>query len=337
MERKPPTFTVLLDANVWIEERMLKSALGSALLYALAGAKATLALPEIVEREGNQVMPDLARRAVHNIRRDITLLTHLSGREMNVSGPTPKAISDGMSARWQQLSGSIERIAFTFEQASAALSRIISKTAPCGENNEQFRDCCIWEAGLSLAETRMLHLVSADHAFYDGRKYANGLAKALRAEVERRDVQLFLHPTVQELLSALGNTVVSIDERAIATSIIESVSSDARAIASEKGPFELGRALAAQIKGYATPKEALVAVSFELYFELDRVGSTGPFGEDEKALLTLKGDCDFDPNRNAVSAIEVKSWSQRIGHSWGSAHYFSETRDDQKFDQPSVS
>lgn len=32
MEKKPPPFTVLLDANVWIEERLLRSSLGSALL-----------------------------------------------------------------------------------------------------------------------------------------------------------------------------------------------------------------------------------------------------------------------------------------------------------------
>lgn len=209
--------------------------------YAIVGAKATLALPEIVEREVDRVMPELARRAVQNIRRDMTLLNQLSGSQMTVSAPSPKAVSDGVAARWKQLSGSMERIPFTFEQAKTALSRIIDKTPPCGENNEQFRDCCIWEAGLSLADDRTVHLVTSDHAFYDGRKHANGLAKALRSEVERRGVEVIIHPTVQELLTALGDTVVAIDEHAIGVSIAESVTPSARAIATERGSFELGR------------------------------------------------------------------------------------------------
>jgi hypothetical protein len=321
MEKKPPPFSVLLDANVWIEERLLRSSLGGALLYAIVGAKATLALPEIVEREVDRVLPELARRAVQSIRRDMTLLNQLSGRQMTVSVPSSKAVGDGVAARWKQLSGSMERIPFTFEQAKTALSRIIDKAPPCGENNEQFRDCCIWEAALSLADDRKVHLVTLDHAFYDGRKHVNGLAKALRGEVERHGVEVIIHPTVQELLTALGDTVVAIDEQAIGVAIVESVTPSARTIATERGPFELGRALAGRIN--ATPKEALIAVSFDLYFELNRVGPAGVTGEDEKALLTLRGECDFDPNKNAVSGVEIKGWSQRIGHSWGSAMHFS--------------
>jgi hypothetical protein len=92
------------------------------------------------------------------------------------------------------------------------------------------------------------------------------LAKVLRAEVERRGVEFIIHPTVQELLTSLGDTVVAIDEQTIGVSIVESVTPSARVIVTERGPFELGRALAGRINGYATPKEALIAVFFDLYF-----------------------------------------------------------------------
>ena len=85
--------------------------------------------------------------------------------------------------------------------------------------------------------------------------------------------------------------------------------------------------MAGRIKGYATPKEALIAVSFDLSYELNRVGPAGETGEDEKALLALRGECDFDPNKNVVSGVEIKGWSQRIGHSWGSAMHFSSSED----------
>jgi predicted nucleic acid-binding protein len=56
-------FHVLLDANVWVAERLLQSAIGGALLYALTRAKATIVLPEVVELEVNRVLPELAEKA----------------------------------------------------------------------------------------------------------------------------------------------------------------------------------------------------------------------------------------------------------------------------------
>jgi hypothetical protein len=244
-------------------------------------------------------MPDMARQAVHNITRDATFLRHLSGHQMTVTGPSPKAVSDGIASRWKQLSGSIERLPFTLEQANLALSRIIDKTPPCGENNEQFRDCCIWECALSLAAERPLHFVTSDHAFYDGRKSANGLAKVLRSEVECRNGELYVYPTIQDLLNALGDTVVAIDEAAIAAAILDSVTPEARGIAAERGPFELSQPLGWRIKGYTTPKEALIAVSYDIFFELNRVGPAGVTGEEEKALLTMRGSATSIRTRTA--------------------------------------
>ena len=131
------------------------------MLYAVAGAKATIGLPEVIEREIGRVLPDLAEQGVRNMRRDITMLRQLSGHEMLVTGPTALAIAEGITLRWKQLAGSIEHIPFTFDQAQSALTRIIEKAPPRGENNEQFRDCCIWDAALSLGADRVIHLVSS--------------------------------------------------------------------------------------------------------------------------------------------------------------------------------
>jgi hypothetical protein len=46
-----PPYFLLLDANVWVTERLLRSSIGSALLYAVTGAGALIGLPEIVETE----------------------------------------------------------------------------------------------------------------------------------------------------------------------------------------------------------------------------------------------------------------------------------------------
>lgn len=318
----PPPYTVILDANIWIAERLLQSSLGNALLYAVAGSKATIGLPEVVQREIGRILPEMAEQAARNIKRDVTVLRQLSGHQMMVTAPSPLAVTDGIAKRWSQLAGSIESIPFTIDQAESALARIIDGKPPCGENNEQFRDCCIWDAAVTLGSNRPVHLVTSDNAFYEGRKPSNGLVNALKIELEHKKVKLSIHPTLRDLLATLKDTSVAIDKIAIGKAIIESLRTPARAIAAEKGKFELGEPLEPKIKGYATPKAALVAVSYEVTFELERVIQESDAERREQAYLTVEGECDYDPNRNSISEIEIKGWSQRIdfqkgGTSWG--------------------
>jgi hypothetical protein len=296
---------------------LLQSSLGNALLYAAAGAKATIGLPEVIEREIGRVLPDLAEQAVRNIRRDITMLRQVSGHQMLVTGPTVLAITEGIAQRWKQLAGSIERIPFTFDQAQNALTQIIEKMPPCGENNEQFRDCCIWDAALTLGADRVIHLVSSDNAFFEGRKRTNGLAAPLQDELQRKKVELHLYPDLRDLLNALKETAPAIDEVAIGKAIVESVVVPARTIAAEKGSFELGPPGMPKINGYTTPKAALVAVSFEITFPMERALTKGDIEVREQGQFIVVDDCAYDPNQKSVSEIEIKSWTQKLIESGG--------------------
>jgi hypothetical protein len=94
-------FHVLLDANVWVAERLLQSAIGGALLYALTGARATIVLPEVVELEVNRVLPELAEKAAAAIGREASLLRQLSGHNLFFTGPSAVAIKDGIKDRWE--------------------------------------------------------------------------------------------------------------------------------------------------------------------------------------------------------------------------------------------
>lgn len=312
----------------------MQSSLGNALLYAVAGAKATIGLPEVIEREIGRVLPDLAEKAVRNMQRDITMLRQLSGHQMRVTGPTALAITEGIAQRWKQLAGSIERIPFTFDQAQNALTRIIEKAPPCGENNEQFRDCCIWDAALTLGADRVIHLVSSDSAFFEGRKWSNGLATPLRDEVQRRKVELHLHPTLRDLLNALKETAPAIDEVAIGKAIVESVVVPARTIAAEKGSFELGPPGMPKINGYTTPKAALVAVSFVITFPMERALTKGDIEERQQGKFIVDGDCAYDPNQKSISEIEIKSWTQELDHGGHWSMTGSPTRQDLRQYEP---
>jgi PIN domain len=152
-------YYVVLDTNIWISERLLQSSIGSAFLYAVTGAQSSIVLPEVVELEIIRVLPEMAERAVSNIRRDLTLLRQLSGHDLKgIAVPSALAIEEGIKERWKQLSGSLVPVPFTHDQAKSALRRIINGTPPCGGNNEQFRDCCIWDAATSMATDRIVYL-----------------------------------------------------------------------------------------------------------------------------------------------------------------------------------
>src|SRR5215216_7503986 len=100
-----PPYYVVVDANIWVAERMLQSSIGSAFLYALTSAKSSILLPEVVELEIAQVLPNMAERAVGLIERELSLLQQLSGQNLTVSAPSGLAIEEGIMDRWKQLSG----------------------------------------------------------------------------------------------------------------------------------------------------------------------------------------------------------------------------------------
>jgi len=325
-------YFVLLDANVWVAERLLQSSIGSAVLYALAESKAFIGLPEVVELEVNDVLRALAEKAVTNIANASSLLRHLSGQRLHYTAPTVAAISDGIAERWRLLDGVLQRIPFSHDHARSALNRVISKVSPSGENNEQFRDCCIWEAALQLARERTVYLVSNDYAFYDGRTRTNGLAPALRAEVERSGAQVVLCPNLRDFLSRAEQTVAALDERAIETAIVAAVSTRAGELLKEQGGdhFELGELIRTRIDGYATPRPSLVAVSFSVTFGLTHIEAKGSREEREKVTMTVSGLCSYEPRTHEVSDIEVREWDQRAtgtGGSWGSFSYDPDSLD----------
>ena len=305
-------FHVVLDANVWIAERLLQSAIGSALLYALTGAKALIILPQVVELEVNRVLPELAEKAVNIIGREASLLRQLSGHDLFFTGPSTAAIDDGIKDRWEKLGGLLVRVPFTHEQAQSALSRVIKKAPPSGENNEQFRDCCIWDAAFSAASNRTVHLVTADSAFYESRNKNGGLAAALLQELRDAKKDIRIYPGLKDFLTAIADNTLSIDEEAIGAAIVKSVTNRAHEIAAEKGQFELGSAYKPKIRGYATPKPSLIAISFEVVFDLRFIEVRSETEDRDEAELSVKGICSYDPSGSEISEIEVREWSTSI-------------------------
>src|ERR1700722_573173 len=106
-------FCVILDANVWVAERLLQSSIGSAVLYALTSTGASLGLPETVELEVNTVLVAEAEKAVEGLRKSARLLRQLSGQKTLHQAPTAERIQEGIARRWAELGGLLEKTPFS--------------------------------------------------------------------------------------------------------------------------------------------------------------------------------------------------------------------------------
>jgi len=317
-------YFLLLDANVWVAERLLQSSIGGALLYAVTGAGAAIALPEIVETETTIILQRQCEEAVLAISKAVRLLRQISQQQSYYTAPSEEALAQGIARRWRELDGLLKRQAFTHDTAKAALERVMTGTPPAGPNNEQFRDCCIWEVAISLAATGPVHLVTRDTAFFENRNVKQGLARQLRAELEEKNLSVEIHPTPADFLDRVGAAHRIPDEQEIGTAIEAAVRSVAyEKVSAEERNLTLELASPPIIKGYATPKPSTIAVSFEIRYK-----ATPTSGREAKGRLPyelqLEGSCSYDPSNKSVSEISIRSWSQSLpGHGSGSTTSYS--------------
>ncbi len=316
-DNESPYF-VILDTNIWVTERLLQSSLGSAVLYAVAADGASIVLPEIVEMEVNKVLEQQAEKAVADFRKNADFLRQISGHQKVLhSLPTSKAISDGIARRWKELSGVLIRAPFTIEQARSSLIRILNHLPPSGENNEQFRDCCIWASAVELSESRVVHLVTRDNSFYSGRDFRQNMTGVLKKELEALGRTVRLYSSVGEFIEAVSHEKLEeLEKKVICDEIVRSVTPLAQELAIGRvnkhayTQYELGEAVRLEIKGYATPRPSLVAVEFEVSFNL-RLFDKEDGERQVNTILTLDGSCSYDPSKQETSDVVVKSWVHR--------------------------
>jgi hypothetical protein len=140
------------------------------------------------------------------------------------------------------------------------------------------------------------------------------------------------------LATAESGAVEKIDEIGIGDAITAAIMDQARQIAAEDSypgaTFELGKARGIKISGYATPKPSLVAISFEVSFDLERTIVGNETESHDQATMTLKGVCSYDPTTKNPSDIEVRQWS-KSGPSWSRAS-LDETALARQYDPASV-
>ncbi len=113
--------------------------------------------------------------------------------KINVTLLNRERAIEALNQRISVLDSILDKSAFTHDHAKFALDMILAKRPPCGQNNEQFLDCCIWRDCIQYGKQREVLFVTADTGFYKGNKYERGMADELAECLARESskVQLF--------------------------------------------------------------------------------------------------------------------------------------------------
>jgi hypothetical protein len=163
--RKAPC--VILDTNVWLKERLLRDGVGKALIRSLKQQGGCIGLPEIVERELSRNVQKEGLRQIKAYSDSSRAIGDFTGSKHHhgLVLPTAHDFVNGLHDRLRELEPLLSRIPFSHAHSKLALDRVMEKLPPSLPNNDEFRDCAIWEAAVDLATSFDVHLVSNDKGF----------------------------------------------------------------------------------------------------------------------------------------------------------------------------
>jgi hypothetical protein len=265
-------------------------------------------LPEIVEEELKRGISKEALSAADKAADAIGKLTKFTGRTIAFDPPSSDVIQTTINTNLRRLEPLLIRTEFTFEHARQALNRIYSKLAPCGQNNEQFRDACIWLDCVTYGKDHKVFFVSADTAFYDAKKYEKGLDKKLQEEINTAHADVRLFPSVGDLYNHLAPDVLVRDTREIAQKITQELRHVIDKSLSRHGfsDAELsGQSISFKATQLATRRFGTFTLTFTLSTAIED-------NERLEPTLTLEGTCSFDVPSGNVHDVsldrEIVAW-----------------------------
>jgi len=247
-----------LDANVWLREKLLRSAVGVAFLHAVRRLDARILLPDSTRDEVVVGAERMGMKAVDRVQGSLLTVQALLGTRPKYKAPKPDDFRAGAEARLQELGEIIVPRKITLDLHERALRRVTEHVPPA-ETKEQYRDSLLWEC--VLVEEDEVILVSDDGDFSGKGGAAGVLAPALREEVgERCSLHTALKDALREVEPQLPPTSEATRD-AITAAVTEVVSE-----LPDKQGFRLGELLESEVELYATERADTTTAVFELQY-----------------------------------------------------------------------
>jgi hypothetical protein len=279
---------VVFDTNVWLSELALNTPAGAAVRFFLLRQNAVVAVPEVVELELRAHLAGQLREMVASIRSNYGRLLTVFGELKELVLPDEAGIQARVDGVIADLDVPTRRIGFTLESARASFLKTVDKLPPSSDKNQQFKDGVIWADCIGLLQEDDVYLVTNDRGFYECRDVSKGLARSLASEAGACSHELYLMPSIFELLDDIRQDV-AVDEGKLVDTLLERYSESLDQLLGTHG-FAIQSTPTVVVRLFATDLASRPYLEFEAVFTCDDA-----LQEDrEPAVLTLSGTGLYD-------------------------------------------
>jgi len=298
-----PAVIVLLDANIWEKERLLKSGLGTALLFVVRQIRATIALPEVTEMEIVHRIIDVGIEAVEKIESSFVTVQAITGFRPDYELPSRRELEENVRKRLSELADLLYRVDLSIEQVKSSLRRVIEHTSPNKQRKEQFRDSLLWDVAVEFAHSSKVHFITDDGDFFQDPKDRTVLANDLLREIKERDLKIQIHGDISSFLNLFSKHIRLPEPEVLANSISEAIQDNLLQYARER-VFDLGGLESYEVESYLTEQKDMLAITFTLRYNISDVqqadGTMLP-----NAFLSVNGDSLLNVETEEVSGIRL--------------------------------
>jgi hypothetical protein len=270
-----------------------------------------IGLPEVVEEETKRNFRKNIHEYKENIETDYRRLLAIFGKLKNLVVPTDAEIEEKIKSIFDNHSERVTKVPFDLDAARISFDKILSKEAPNSENNQQFKDGVIWANCLLLAKTGDVSLVTQDKAFYEQRKYENGLSANLLKEAQSSGLTISIYSSLADLISDI-RCDVEVDENKLVDVIREETYENTKNLTDRKG-FYLKEMVSKKFEFFATTDPLEVSVVFCLKYELEDYTPErrlNPYAESRGEFLF---NLPIQTIRNFVNHGEYVIWQDSDG------------------------
>lgn len=282
-----------LDANVWLSEKLLRSAVGVAFVHAVRRLDARLLLPDSTREEILVGVVAQGVKAATQVDSGLLTIQALTGTRPEVVLPDATALRTAANARLEELASLLAPCEITVEHFSRALSRV-NEHRPPAATREQYRDCLLWECLIDYHGDRVL--VSGDSDFLDKSGGSKQLAPELVAEA---GASLAFCTSLKDALRAVEPQLPPIDVEATTTAI-EAATLQILLECRESWPFVLVERVGAHVELYATEQASTTTVVFDLSYRIRDFEQTDGVVVPE-GIAHIKGECLLGSNQEITN------------------------------------
>jgi len=323
---------VVLDTNKWYEQKLLRTAAGAALIFAVTNTQRKIGIPDIIRREIISKCAEKGKEKVDKIRGLLNLLQQLTGERFELDLPIEEELRDKAQERLSDLQDLLYQKEITLSHYQNALSRTIEKEPPASDGKE-FKDCLIWEALLEIANDSGVEFICGDKGFMDE---DGALKQELQNEANECQYDITFYKGLKGFLNDIDQEVSRPDDKVVLPKIKEGISSEISDY-SEKHDFRIGKLKEASINFSLTDDPNSLAALFEFIYKIIEV-RISEHKKVPEAEMVVAGSCIYKIENNEVSEIDFDEITHRtlaggkiartVYAGPGQATYGAKTRED---------